>query len=307
MMQAKQLRLLLESPETNFLMEAHNAISAKIAESTGFKALWASGLSISTALGVRDSNELSWSQVIDVLEYIVDAVSIPILVDGDTGHGNFNNARNFAKKLCQLGVAGLCIEDKTFPKMNSFVGNKQLLADIDEFSGKIKAIKDHQPNSDFCVIARVEALIAGAGMSEALRRAEAYRAAGADAILIHSKQSTADEILEFTRCWDTNYPLIIVPTKYYKTPTEDFIKAGISLIIWANHNIRASIKAMEETCKQIFNERSLLRVEGEIAELNDIFSLIDYDELSMSEKKYLPKISKGKADVRKEKICTTSH
>ena len=109
------------------------------------------------------------------------------------------------------------------------------MADVDEFSGKIRAAKDSQRDPDFCVVARVEALIAGWGMKEALKRASAYRRAGADAILMHSKQSTADQVLEFMDEWGDRCPVVIVPTMYPFTPTDAFEKAGVSLVIWANH------------------------------------------------------------------------
>ena len=141
--------------------EAHNGLSAKIVEETGFEGVWASGLSVSSAIGVRDSNEASWTQVLEVLEFMADATSIPILVDADTGYGNFNNFRRLVNKLIQRDIAAVCIEDKLFPKTNSFLGANQPLADIDEFCGKIKAGKDAQADDDFSVIARVEALIAG--------------------------------------------------------------------------------------------------------------------------------------------------
>ena len=173
-----QLKAALVSPELSFLMEAHNGLSARIVEEAGFKGIWASGLSMSAALGVRDNNEASWTQVLEALEFMSDATTIPILVDGDTGYGNFNNMRRLVKKLCQRSIAGVCIEDKLFPKTNSFIGDGQPLADIDEFCGKIKAGKDSQLDPDFCVVARVEALISGWGLDEALRRAEAYTAPG---------------------------------------------------------------------------------------------------------------------------------
>ncbi|MEE9318590.1 MAG: isocitrate lyase/phosphoenolpyruvate mutase family protein, partial [Rhodospirillales bacterium] len=152
---SRQLRAMLTSPELEFLMEAHNGLSAKIVEEAGFKGIWASGLSMSAALGVRDSNEASWTQIVDVLEFMSDATSIPILVDGDTGWGNFNNMRRAVAKLCQRGIAGICIEDKLFPKTNSFIGEDQPLADIGEFCGKIKAGKDSQTDPDFSVVARL--------------------------------------------------------------------------------------------------------------------------------------------------------
>ncbi|MEA3134955.1 MAG: phosphoenolpyruvate phosphomutase, partial [Gammaproteobacteria bacterium] len=231
-----KLRQMLQSAELEFLMEAHNGLSARIVKEAGFKGIWASGLSISAQFGVRDNNEASWTQVVDVLEFMVDASNLPILLDGDTGYGNFNNMRRLVRKLEQRGIAGVCIEDKQFPKTNSFLnGERQPLADIEEFVGKIAAGKDTQADPNFCIVARVEALIAGWGMDEALRRAEAYRLAGADAILIHSKLSKPDEIVTFAREWARRAPLVIVPTRYYSTPTDVFRKAGISTVIWANH------------------------------------------------------------------------
>ena len=142
-------------------MDAHDGISSKVVEEAGFNGIWASGLSMSAALGVRDNNESSWTQVLEVLEFMSDATTILILVDGDTGYGNFNNLRRVVQKLGQRGIAGICIEDKLFRKTNSFIGDGQPLADIDEFCGKIKAGKDSQLDTDSCVIARFEALISG--------------------------------------------------------------------------------------------------------------------------------------------------
>jgi phosphoenolpyruvate phosphomutase len=256
-----RLRAMLESPGLEFLLEAHNGLSARIVREAGFKGIWASGLSIAAQFGVRDNNEASWTQVVDMLEFMVDASDLPILLDGDTGYGNFNNLRRLVRKLEQRGVAGVCIEDKQFPKTNSFLnGARQPLADIDEFAGKIAAGKDTQRDADFCIVARVEALIAGWGMDEALRRAEAYRRAGADAILIHSAQSQADEIVTFAREWAQRCPLVIVPTRYYSTPTEVFRQAGISVVIWANHMVRASIAAMQALAQELKASETLVNL-----------------------------------------------
>ena len=290
---SSRLKAELLSPELSFLMEAHDGLSAKIVEEAGFRGIWASGLSMSAALGVRDSNEASWTQVLEVLEFMSDATSVPILMDGDTGYGNFNNVRRLVRKLCQRGIAGVCIEDKLFPKTNSFIGEGQPLADIDEFCGKIKAGKDSQTDPDFSVVARIEALISGWGLDEALRRAEAYHEAGADALLVHSKQSNANEILAFQSEWDNRCPVVIVPTTYYGTPTQQFRDAGISTIIWANHSIRASIHAMREVTKSIHDQQSIAGVEGRIASVRDIFDLAGNAELSAAEKRYLPSDDTG--------------
>lgn len=275
-------------------MEAHSGLSAKIVEEEGFKGIWGSGLSISASLGVRDNNELSWTQVLNVVEFMSDATDIPIMLDGDTGYGNFNNARRLVRKLEQRQIAAVCIEDKLFPKTNSFIaGDAQPLANMEEFAGKIKAAKDAQLDDDFCVIARLEAFIAGWGLNEALRRAEAYMDAGADAILCHSKRNDASEIEQFMREWANRLPVVIVPTKYYSVPTEKFQNLGVSLIVWANHNLRSSMTSMQNTSRTIFKDQSLMNVEGSITSVADVFRIQGADELKEAEKKYLP--TQGKA------------
>jgi len=284
-----QLKQMLKSKQLEFLMEAHNGLSAKIVEEAGFKGIWGSGLSISAQLGVRDSNEASWTQVLEVCEFMSDNTTIPILLDADTGYGNFNNARMLVKKLEQRGIAGACIEDKLFPKSNSLLADTkgQPLATIEEFSAKIQCMKDHQSDPDFCVVARVEAFIAGWGLEEALKRAEAYRKAGADAILMHSSRGDAKEIEAFIKEWDNRHPVVLVPTKYYKTPTQQYRDWNVSTVIWANHNLRAAITAMQKTSAAIFKEQSLASIEPNVVSVNEVFRLQNQDELTQAEKKYL--------------------
>jgi phosphoenolpyruvate phosphomutase len=282
-----QLKNLLQSGQTEFILEAHNGLAAKIVEEAGFKGIWGSGLALSAQHAVRDNNELSWTEVVGMLEFMSDATAIPILLDGDTGYGDFNNMRRLVRKLEQRDIAGVCIEDKLFPKANSFIqGEQQELEDIETFCGKIQAGKDAQVDEDFCIVARVEAFIAGWGLAEALKRGEAYRRAGADAILIHSKLARPDEILAFAQEWDNRCPLVIVPTKYYSTPTEVFRQHKISLVIWANHLIRANIAAMQATARSIFESESLVDVEGRVATVPEIFRLQGADELLEAEKIY---------------------
>lgn len=288
---AAALRALLDAPTLHFLMEAHSGLSAKIAEEAGFPGIWASGLSISAMLGLRDNNEASWTQVLEMLEYMADATTLPILVDGDTGYGNFNNVRRFVRKLGERGIAGVCIEDKLFPKTNSFIGEAQPLADVAEFCGRIRAGKDAQTSDAFSIIARTEALISGHGMDEAVRRAEAYHAAGADAILIHSKKATAGEITAFAERWQNRCPVVIVPTMYHATPTDVFRRAGVSVVIWANHLLRSSITAMRQTARQIAQDESLHEVEGRVASVADVFGLVGNAELEEASKRYLPEIA----------------
>ncbi len=288
--QSSQFKKLLLSPQLEFICEAHNGLSAKIVEEAGFPGIWASGLSISAQFGVRDNNEASWTQVLDNLEFMSDATRIPILLDGDTGYGNFNNMQRLIRKLEQRHIAAVCIEDKLFPKTNSFLkGDTQPLADMEEFCGKIKAGKDAQSDPDFCIIARVEAFICGWGLAEALRRAEAYHQAGADGILIHSSLAVPDEILAFKREWGNRCPVVIVPTKYYATPTDVFRQHGFSMVIWANHILRAAVASMQTTARILKEEENLLSIEDKIVPVPEIFRLQDAAELLEAEQRYLPK------------------
>jgi len=286
-----QLKQLLRSDGLEFIMEAHNGLSAKIVEEAGFKGIWGSGLTLSASMGVRDNNEASWTQVLEAMEFMSDATTIPILLDADTGYGNFNNVRRLVRKLEQRNIAGMCIEDKLFPKTNSFINSEQQpLAEVEEFAGKIKAAKDTQHDSDFCVVARVESLIAGWELEEALKRAETYFMAGADAILMHSKLKTPDQILAFMKAWQHKCPVVIVPTTYYNTPTSVYAEASISLVIWANHLLRSSIKAMQQTAAQIYQEQSISSIESQVVTVKEIFRLQNAAELEEAEQHFLPKL-----------------
>lgn len=293
-----RLRKMLHGDSPAPIMEAHNGLSARIASEAGFPAIWASGLSISAAMGVRDCNEASWTQVLDVVELMADASTVPVLVDGDTGFGNFNNLRRVVRKLGERGAGGVCIEDKLFPKTNSFIdGTQQPLAPIDEFCGKIKAGKDAQQDDDFVLIARTEALIAGWGVDEALRRAEAYQAAGADAIVVHSAESTPDLVFAFLEVWQNRLPVVLIPTKYAQTPVAEFAKRKVAALIWANHLLRASIGAMQGTASEIMRTGTAAAVESHVAPLAEVFRLQDAAELKTAERQYLPIPTKRSAIV----------
>jgi len=284
-----RLRRLLLSKDTTVLMEAHNGLSAKLAQEAGFEALWASGLSISAALGVRDNNEASWTQVLEVLEFMADASDLPILLDGDTGYGNFNNVRRLVGKLEQRNVAGVCLEDKLFPKTNSFIGGeKQALAGVDEFCGKLRAAKDTQRDSDFVVVARTEAFIAGWGLDEALLRATAYADSGADVILVHSKRKDSRDIMSFMAQWDGRAPVVIVPTKYPTEKLQSFTDVGVHNFIFANHSLRTVITSLQTNLKKLHDSLDLMSIEDEIAPVSEVFRLQDVQELQRSEELYLP-------------------
>ena len=155
-------------------------------------------------------------------------------------------------------------------------------------SGKLKAAKDTQQDPDFCVVARTEAFIAGRELGEALRRAEAYHRSGADAILLHSKISTPDQVLSFMEEWGDTCPVVIVPTMYYTAPTQVFREVGVNLVIWANHLLRSSITAMQQTAADLYQEETLVAIEDGIAPVKEIFRLQNADELREAELVYLP-------------------
>jgi phosphoenolpyruvate phosphomutase len=266
---------------------AHDGLSAKIVEKSGFDGVWASGLEISTAHAVPDANILTMTEFLSAAINMNDATSIPVVADCDTGFGNSNNVIQLVKKYEAAGIAAVSIEDKHFPKVNSYIPGRQELAPISEFVGKIMAAKNAQTSKDFMVIARVEALIAGWGMEEALKRAQAYADAGADAILIHSKAKTPDEILEFASKWKKRLPLVIVPTSYPSLTAKDIERAGISMVIYANQGMRAAIAAMEEVLPKIVQDGTTANIENRIAPMKEVFDLQGMPKMKESESLYL--------------------
>ncbi len=281
-----RLRGLLSYGASTQLMGVHDGMSARIASAEGFAALWASGLCMSTALGVRDSDEATWNQLISLVGSMTQATSQPILVDGDTGYGNFNTARLFARAAERVDAAGVCIEDKVFPKMNSFFGNGHQLAPVGQFCGKLLACREGVADADFVLVARTETLIAGGPMTEALDRAAAYAAAGADAIFIHSRKPDVSEIAEFCRQWGNLRPIIIAPTTYHRTDMTTFRELGIAGVMWANQSMRAAYTAIRDTCRTVLAQEGVSGIEDQIAPLKEIFSLYEYEGLEQEEEKY---------------------
>ena len=277
---------ILRSKETEYIMEAHDAISANIVEEIGFKGIWGSGLTISAVNGYRDVNEISFAELSANLNQITDSVKIPVLVDIDTGYGDFNNTQLCVKKLQKIGVQGVSIEDKIFPKKNSFLNNvNQELEEIERFQNKIRIIKD-STGDNFCAIARTEAFIANQGVEEALKRAEAYKEAGADAIFVHSKKNTIEEIELFMKYWKYDCPIVIAPTTYDNTQKETFERLGIGMVIWANYMLRAGILAMEKVGNEILRQKSAASVKEEICSMKELFGLQRMDEYYKMKEKY---------------------
>ena len=284
---AQILRRRLAQPDIIQVAGAHNGLSARLVEQAGFEAIWASGLEISAANAVPDANILTMTDYLEAASTMNEAVALPVIADCDTGYGNANNVIRLVKKYEAAGIAAICIEDKCFPKVNSYIPGRQELAPLAEFVGKIMAAKNAQASSAFMVIARVEALIAGWGLEEAWRRAEAYAEAGADAILIHSKAKTPDEIRAFIQGWARPVPLVVVPTSYSQVTARELSEWGVKIVIYANAGLRAAVQAMSRVLYKLRQAGSLQAVEAEIAPLKTIFDLQEMGRFQAEEKKYL--------------------
>ena len=287
MQQSGQLRKRFSEPGVIRLIGAHNALGARIAERVGFDGVWSSGLEISTSHAVPDADILTMSEYLAAAERMSSAVSIPVVADCDTGFGNSNNVINMVRRFEAARVAAVCIEDKLFPKVNSFVPGRQELAPIAEFVGKIMAAKNAQRHPDFMVIARIEALIAGWGIDEALKRADAYKRAGADAILIHSKSRAPNEIFQFLQQWENRLPVAIVPTTYYSVSLQEWERAGVKLVIYANHGLRSAIRSMTETYRKILQTGSTATIEDDIAPMKEVFELQGMNRMKEEEERFL--------------------
>jgi phosphonopyruvate hydrolase len=281
-----RLRARLDPSRPALAMAAHNAISAKLAAEAGFSAIWGSGFELSAAHAVPDASILSWDTHLAAMRAMVEAQPAPVIADIDTGQGNAVNVAYLVPRYAAAGVAAVVMEDKTFPKDSSLrPGGRQELVPIAEFQGKIEAARIA---GGPLVIARTEALIAGLGQDEALKRGLAYAEAGADAVLIHSKQKTPDEILAFCRAWPGPVPLVLVPTSYPDLSFADVAALGkVGLIICGNHAIRAAVAAMRRCFARIIADGGIAGVEGSIASVADIFALQGDGAMREIEKRYL--------------------
>jgi phosphoenolpyruvate phosphomutase len=282
------LRRLLAAPGSIVIAGAHDGLSARLVEEAGFDGVWASGFEISASHGVPDASILTMTEMLDASRLMNEATRVPVVADCDTGFGNSINAIRTVRAFEAAGVAGLCIEDNVFPKRCSFYpGVKRLLTEVDEQALKIRAaVRAGSP--DFVVIARTEALIAGWGLEEALRRGRAYADAGADAVLIHSNQSTVDDVARFAEEWDRLTPLVCVPTTYKSATVQELSRLGFKMVIFANHGLRASIRAVQDTLRTLRAAESASAVEDRIVPLTEVYRLVNLDQLKADERAYLP-------------------
>lgn len=283
------LRKKLTNEPLTTIIAAHNPLGAALATEAGFDGIWASGFEFSASYALPDASLLSMTQHLENVRSMAMTTDVPIVADIDTGYGNAINVMYTVKQYEAAGAAAVVMEDKTFPKATSLLeGGRQQLLRIEEFQGKITAAIAARKDADFIVIARTEALIASHGQDEAQRRGRAYVEAGADAILVHSKSKTPDEIIDFSRRWDLDIPLVIVPTAYPQL-TEAAIKElkNIKLVIYGNHGIRAIITALRNIFGQIRKDGGIQEVEKKIATVRDVFELQGVEAMKENENRFL--------------------
>jgi phosphoenolpyruvate phosphomutase len=269
------------------IMATHSPLLARLAEEAGFDGLWASGFELSALYGLADVSLISMTQHLDMVRAIAAQSRLPLVADLDSGFGNAINVIHAVEQYQRAGAAAVVIEDKTFPKVTSLAADtRQELLRIAEFQGKIEAAVVARRDPDCLIIARTEALIAGLGEAEALKRAAAYAEAGADIILVHSKQKTPDEIESFVKAWTGTLPIAIVPTAY---PHEARIRAlgKIAMVIYGNHAIRAAVTAMADVFARIIADGGIHGVDQDIVGVDEIFRLQRMDQIKSAERKFL--------------------
>ena len=293
MSQSENLVKLLDNQPIVKVCGAYDAMSAKLVELSGFDAVWAGSFAISAINNVPDASILTMTEFFTAASNMANACKIPIIADCDTGYGDATNVRYMVKKYENAGIAGICIEDKTFPKQNSLLegGNNQLLSEKD-FAAKILAANEAKQNKAFTIIARIEALISGIGIEQALQRAYAYEKAGADLILIHSKKITPEEIFEFSDSWKGSAPLVVIPTTYYSVNVDELIEHKIKMVIYANQTLRAAHFALSKLLKQMKNANNMSQLQNQMSSMEDIFKLQEMHDMKSQEKSIEEKLRK---------------
>ena len=253
---------------------AFDVMSAKLAETNDFDAVWASGFGISSARALPDAGIITMTELLDAVTFMSEACNIPVIADCDTGYGGPNNVAHLVRKFENAGIAGICIEDKTFPKENSlFKDGKQEMIAKKDFVAKLIAAKNAKKNPDFVVIGRTEALIADLGVEEALDRATAYEKAGADIIFVHSRKKNPDEIFEFYEKWKGKTPLMAVPTAFPTVALDELKSRGVQMVVFAHQTTLAAFAAISDVVKHMSEIKSLSDLSTKLASMDDLFKL----------------------------------
>jgi phosphoenolpyruvate phosphomutase / 2-hydroxyethylphosphonate cytidylyltransferase len=282
-----RLRRLIQSKDIVRIIEAHNGLTGLICENIKvevngkareFDGMWASSLTDSTAKGKPDIEAVDISSRVANINDLVEVTTKPIIFDGDTG-GRPEHFIYTVRTLERLGVSAIIIEDKIGLKKNSLFGTEaaQEQDTIEDFSHKIREGKKAQVTDDFMIIARIESLILGQGVADALERAKGYIAAGADGIMIHSKEKTPDEILEFCAGYKKlpkRVPLVVVPTTYDTISEAELAAAGANVVIYANQLLRSAYPAMVDTAKSILTHQRAFEARPNLMPIKEILTLI---------------------------------
>ena len=293
MLKSEILREKLQNKSLVQVVGAYDALSAKLVETHGFDAVWAGSFAISATHALPDASILTMTEFLNVASNMAETCNISIIADCDTGYGGPSNVARLVKKYENAGVAAISIEDKIFPKENSLLDNgKNELLPEKEFVAKILAAKQAKQNKDFMIIARIEALISGKGMKEAIQRASAYERAGADAILIHSKQKSPDEIFDFADNWKGSIPVIVIPTTYDSVKISDLISHNIKMVIYANQTLRASHASMLKLLNEMYLAEKISDVKQDMSKMEDIFRLQEMYEHKSREGKIEEELKK---------------
>lgn len=283
----KSLRRMLQAKPIVRFLDIHNALSglivehAYIATSHGrleFDGMWGSSLTDSTAKGKPDIEAVDVSSRMNTLNEVLEVTTKPIIYDADTG-GLTEHFKFTVRTLERLGVSAAIIEDKTGLKKNSLFGNdvEQTQDTIENFCHKIQEGKKAQATDDFMIIARIESLILDKGVHDAFERAKAYLSAGADGIMIHSRQKDPAEIFEFCNLYSTlsdRKPLVAVPSSYNQVTEDELREHGINIVIYANHLLRSAYPAMMQTAKSILTHGCSAECDGHMMPLKEILELI---------------------------------
>jgi phosphoenolpyruvate phosphomutase len=276
----RKLREGLAGGRSVVAVGAHDALTAKLIEKYGFDAVWVSGLGVATmAHAMPDVNLTTMSETLAAAQRIDSATELPVIADCDNGFGGLGNVVRTLVEYERAGISGISIEDNLFPKRNSLLGSdtKRELIPAAEQARRLRAAKRAQNTDDFVLIARVESLIAGHGVEDACERADAYVDAGADAILIHSRDKTLAEIEGFLASWKGlgSVPLVAVPTLFPTFSSQDLYDKGFNLVILANQPMRAAVGAIEDTLEKLAVAGRASDVDDGIVPVNHIFELVD--------------------------------
>jgi phosphoenolpyruvate phosphomutase len=256
------------------LMAAHSPLSAILVQEAGFDGVWASGFELAALYGVPDTGILTMTQHLEMVRAMAARIELPIIADIDTGFGNAINAFHAIGEYERAGAAGIVMEDKTFPKLTSLAPGNHDLVSIPEFQGKLEAAQEARRDPDFVVIGRTEALIAGLGQEEALRRARAYDEAGADLVMVHSKANSPAEMESFLAQWTGKAPIVVVPTTFPAMTEARMRELGkVGMVIYGNFAIRASVTAMRAVFRQIRDEGGIQNVGTSVASVAEILEL----------------------------------